>query len=86
MPSTTSFSSYPNGGGGQASTSGSSQVDIADAASGKSVSSSNMSPGRGVSLEGDDIEARGQELAKRCWTDDETFLPKEKIAEWLGGA
>jgi PH and SEC7 domain-containing protein len=77
VPSTTSFS-YPNG---QASGSAS-QVDITDAAS----ASSTMSPARGVSLEGDDMEARGQELAKRCWTDDETFLPREKVAEWLGGA
>lgn len=32
-----------------------------------------------------DIEARGQGLAARCWQEDETFLAKEKIAEWLGG-
>ncbi|CAE7084045.1 unnamed protein product [Rhizoctonia solani] len=32
-----------------------------------------------------DIEGRGQGLAARCWQGDETFLVKEKIAEWLGG-
>lgn len=32
-----------------------------------------------------DIEGRGKELASRCWAEDEDFLAKEKIAEWLGG-
>ncbi|KAJ3996410.1 hypothetical protein F5050DRAFT_1571547 [Lentinula boryana] len=32
-----------------------------------------------------DMETRGQELATRCWNEDEEFLGKEKIAEWLGG-
>jgi PH and SEC7 domain-containing protein len=32
-----------------------------------------------------DIELRGKELAARCWAEDEEFLAKEKIAEWLGG-
>ena len=32
-----------------------------------------------------DVEARGKELASRCWAEDEDFLAKEKIAEWLGG-
>lgn len=32
-----------------------------------------------------DIESRGKELAARCWAEDEEFLAKEKIAEWLGG-
>ncbi|PFH45519.1 hypothetical protein AMATHDRAFT_184519 [Amanita thiersii Skay4041] len=32
-----------------------------------------------------DIEGRGKELAQRCWDEDETFLAREKIAEWLGG-
>ncbi|KAG8754708.1 hypothetical protein FRC12_011107 [Ceratobasidium sp. 428] len=32
-----------------------------------------------------DIEGRGQSLAARCWQEDENFLAKEKIAEWLGG-
>ncbi|KAG9006006.1 hypothetical protein FRB93_009107 [Tulasnella sp. JGI-2019a] len=27
----------------------------------------------------------GKALAERCWQEDESFLPKEKIAEWLGG-
>ncbi|KAA1471675.1 hypothetical protein DENSPDRAFT_837715 [Dentipellis sp. KUC8613] len=32
-----------------------------------------------------DLEAKGKELATRCWDEDEEFLAKEKIAEWLGG-
>jgi PH and SEC7 domain-containing protein len=32
-----------------------------------------------------DMEARGKELAARCWDENEEFLAKEKIAEWLGG-
>ena len=28
-------------------------------------------------------EAR--ELAMKCWNEDESFLKKEKISEWLGG-
>lgn len=32
-----------------------------------------------------DIETTGRELAARCWREDEDFLVKEKIAEWLGG-
>lgn len=32
-----------------------------------------------------DGEIRGKELASKCWNEDEDFLHKEKIAEWLGG-
>ncbi|KAI0081910.1 hypothetical protein K474DRAFT_1655788 [Panus rudis PR-1116 ss-1] len=32
-----------------------------------------------------DIETRGKELAARCWAEDDEFLAKDKIAEWLGG-
>ncbi|KAG6917832.1 hypothetical protein DXG01_000892 [Tephrocybe rancida] len=32
-----------------------------------------------------DMETRAKELASRCWAEDEDFLAKEKIAEWLGG-
>ena len=32
-----------------------------------------------------DMESRGKELAARCWDENEEFLAKEKIAEWLGG-
>lgn len=32
-----------------------------------------------------DLEARGKELASRCWAEDEEFLAKDKITEWLGG-
>jgi hypothetical protein len=33
----------------------------------------------------DTDEERGKELAAKCYTEDEEFLAKEKIAEWLGG-
>lgn len=33
----------------------------------------------------EDVEAKGKELGTRCWNEDETFLPREKIAEFLGG-
>lgn len=33
----------------------------------------------------EDVEARGKELGTRCWNEDETFLAREKIAEFLGG-
>jgi len=32
-----------------------------------------------------DAEERGKELAARCFQEDEEFLAKDKIAEWLGG-
>ncbi|KAF5393541.1 hypothetical protein D9757_000553 [Collybiopsis confluens] len=35
--------------------------------------------------DGGDLDARGHELASRCWIEDEEFLGREKIAEWLGG-
>jgi len=31
------------------------------------------------------MDTRGKELAARCWGEDEEFLAREKIAEWLGG-
>ena len=42
------------------------------------------SPGR-QQEESADLDNRGKELAARCWAEDEEFLPKDKIAEWLGG-
>lgn len=32
-----------------------------------------------------DLRIRGKELATRCWEEDEEFMAKDKIAEWLGG-
>ncbi|KAI0630210.1 hypothetical protein C8Q77DRAFT_1233183 [Trametes polyzona] len=32
-----------------------------------------------------DLDARGKDLASKCWAEDEDFLAKDKIAEWLGG-
>lgn len=43
------------------------------------------SPIKGSSEDGSDLDARGKELAERCWNEDEDFLAKDKIAEWLGG-
>lgn len=31
------------------------------------------------------VETRGKECARRAWEEDEGFLTKERIAEWLGG-
>lgn len=33
-----------------------------------------------------DIDSKAKSLAARCWAEDEEFLAKEKIAEWLGGS
>lgn len=32
------------------------------------------------------VEAKAKVLAERCWDEDETFLERRKIAEWLGSA
>ena len=83
VPSATLFG-YASNPQGSASAS---QVDFGmNDGSPKTVTSASASPGRSMSLEGDEMEARGRELAGRCWMDDVSFLPKEKIAEWLGGA
>lgn len=44
------------------------------------LSGGDASPG-----EEPDIDSKAKSLAARCWTEDEEFLAKEKIAEWLGG-
>ncbi|KAG8947604.1 hypothetical protein FRC03_000984 [Tulasnella sp. 419] len=31
------------------------------------------------------LEERGKEAAEKCWNEDESFKPREKIAEYLGG-
>lgn len=36
-------------------------------------------------IDPEELEARGKECAKRVWEEDEEFLAKERIAEWLGG-
>jgi hypothetical protein len=38
-----------------------------------------------MSQDGLDMDAKGKDLASKCWEEDEEFLMKEKIAEWLGG-
>lgn len=47
--------------------------------------SSQNDDGMSRSSETADMDQRGKELATRCWNEDEEFLAKEKIAEWLGG-
>lgn len=32
-----------------------------------------------------DMESRAKDFATKCWIEDEDFLVREKIAEWLGG-
>lgn len=32
-----------------------------------------------------DVESRGREAAQKCWDEDESFVGRDKIAEWLGG-
>lgn len=46
---------------------------------------SELALGQYPSRNEDPSEARGKELASRCFAEDEEFLAKEKIAEWLGG-
>lgn len=38
-----------------------------------------------AATDSEELEARGKECAKRAWEEDEDFLAKERIAEWLGG-
>ncbi|TFK53596.1 hypothetical protein OE88DRAFT_1733496 [Heliocybe sulcata] len=61
----------------------SSQVDLPGRPSLHRYPSAEQSPAREDDVV--DLEARGQELAAKCWAEDEEFLHKEKIAEWLGG-
>ncbi|KXN90627.1 PH and SEC7 domain-containing protein C11E3.11c, partial [Leucoagaricus sp. SymC.cos] len=35
-------------------------------------------------MDDNEREVKGQEFAKKCWDEDEEFLTKDKIAEWLG--
>ena len=32
-----------------------------------------------------DVEVRAREAALKCWEEDESFVGRDKIAEWLGG-
>lgn len=36
-------------------------------------------------MDPEELDSKAKELAAKCWAEDETFLGKEKIAEWLGG-
>lgn len=64
------------------STSMSSQTDLTEETGNGRSKSSSAAPSREDSL---DIESRAKEFAVKCWTEDDEFLAKEKIAEWLGG-
>ncbi|KAG8907445.1 hypothetical protein FRB99_004240 [Tulasnella sp. 403] len=59
------------------------EVSVYDYAGDTTVTSS--SPIRSASSNGEDVPSRAKGLAEKCWKDDESFLPREKIAEWLGG-
>ena len=59
----------------------SSQTDL----TGEETSTSRVPSSAASREESVDIETRGKDLATKCWTEDEEFLAKEKIAEWLGG-
>ena len=80
VPSSTSVG-WPEAGSPALSASMSSQTDLTEEnCNGRARSSA--APSREDSL---DIESRARESAVKCWTEDEDFLAKEKIAEWLGG-
>jgi PH/SEC7 domain-containing protein len=44
-----------------------------------------LTPRKSGPTDPEELEARGKECAKRAWEEDEEFLAKERIAEWLGG-
>jgi len=35
-------------------------------------------------IDDSEMQEQGKELARKCWDEDEEFLAKDKIAEWLG--
>jgi PH/SEC7 domain-containing protein len=57
-----------------------------ETASSKDISSASAPLVDGTILDdSSDPEAKGRVYASRCWYEDEDFLAKDKIAEWLGG-
>ncbi|THV05069.1 hypothetical protein K435DRAFT_713604 [Dendrothele bispora CBS 962.96] len=42
-------------------------------------------PPRSPKVDDTDLDTRGQDAANKCWNEDEEFLARDKIAEWLGG-
>lgn len=42
-------------------------------------------PSNSHTMDPEELDSKAKELAAKCWAEDETFLGKEKIAEWLGG-
>ena len=79
VPSSTSVG-WPEAASPALSLSLSSQTDLTEDTSTGRVSSSAASRD-----DPSDIESRAKELASKCWTEDEDFLARERIAEWLGG-
>lgn len=79
VPSSTSVG-WPEAVSPALSLSLSSQTDLTEDTSTGRVSSSAASRD-----DPPDNETRAKELATKCWTEDEEFLAREKIAEWLGG-
>lgn len=79
VPSSTSVG-WPEANSPALSLSMSSQTDLTEDTSTGRVSSSAASRD-----DPPDMDSRAKELAEKCWREDEEFLAREKIAEWLGG-
>ena len=79
VPSSTSVG-WPEANSPALSLSMSSQTDLTEDTSTGRVSSSAASRD-----DPPDTDSRAKELAEKCWREDEEFLAREKIAEWLGG-
>ncbi|EJD02779.1 uncharacterized protein FOMMEDRAFT_133996 [Fomitiporia mediterranea MF3/22] len=79
VPSSTSVG-WPEAASPALSTSMSSQTDLTEDTGNGRVASSAASREEPL-----DADAKAKELAVKCWREDDDFLPKEKIAEWLGG-
>lgn len=72
-----------------ASSRGHSPADMIRSASGVSVATSgagrrSATPDLPSSIAALPLEQQAQQLSQRCWEEDEAFLDKLKIAEWLG--
>ncbi len=85
-PRPTAFSSEPsllpaNANGVSSPPSALSQQDLSSTSQPfRRLLSDNLGP-----TDPEELEARGKGCARRAWEEDEEFLAKERIAEWLGG-
>ena len=83
VPSTTSMG-WPEANSPALSLYLSSQTDLTGGEDGPYSKAASSAPSREDS-NAPDVQNRGREFAKKCWIEDEEFLAREKIAEWLGG-